>query len=36
MGKRGKLGCGVSTDIPLYVKQIINKDLLNSAGNSAQ
>ena len=36
VGKRGNLGCGVSTDTPLYVKQIINKDLLNSAGNSAQ
>ena len=35
-GKRNKLGVGINIYTLLYIKQIINKDLLYSTGNSTQ
>ena len=35
-GKRNKLGAGINIYTLLYIKQIINKDLLHSTGNSTQ
>ena len=33
---KDKLGVGINIDTLLYIKQIINKDLLYSTGNSTQ
>ena len=36
VGRRDKLGVGINIYTLLYIKQVINKDLLYSTGNSIQ